>query len=224
MEDTMITTTTATTARSSRAGASPAPVAPAGRIGRTAALGLAALAFAAYPVLRGYGPETGMEGAALYARPAWLLAHLLGMAGFVLVATGLAGVDERAGRWATWGAFLVLPYYGAEAFGLHALGAEVLATGHGDMTAAADAFRYHPVALAMFTVGWAAFAAVGIRLIVLARRAGGASRWGLALTGIALLTYLPQFFLPPAGRVSHGLLLAAGLALLALSTRRTDLA
>lgn len=220
-----MTMTTTTTTRPGRAGASPAPAAPAVRIGRTAALGLAALAFAAYPVLRGYGPETGMEGAALYARPAWLLAHLLGMAGFVLVATGLADVDARAGRWATWGAFLVLPYYGAEAFGLHALGDQVLATGHGDMTAAADAFRYHPVALAMFTVGWAAFAAVGIRLIVLARRAVGTSRWGLALTGVALLTYLPQFFLPPAGRVAHGLLLAAGLALLALLplwTRRTD--
>ena len=123
----MTTTTTATTARSSRAAASAASSAPVGRIGSTAALalGLASLAFAAYPVLRGYGPETGMEGAALYARPAWLFAHLLGMAGFVLVATGLAGVDERAGRWATWGAFLVLPYYGAEAFGLHALGGPI---------------------------------------------------------------------------------------------------
>jgi hypothetical protein len=198
------------------------PVLGAGRYRTRAALALAALAFAAYPVLRGYGPETGMDGAALYARPAWLLAHVLGMAGFVLVATGLAGVDPRAGRWATWGAFLVLPYYGAEAFGLHALGTEVLATGHGDMTAAADAFRYHPAALAMFTAGWAAFAAVGTRLLVLARRAGGASRWGLALTGLALLTHLPQFFLPAAGRISHGLVLAVGLALLAVRTPRTD--
>jgi len=185
------------------------------------ALAAAGVAFAAYPVLRGFGPESGLAGAELYARPAWLLAHLLGMAGFVLAATGLAGVDARAGRWATWGAFGVLPYYGAEAFGLHALGIRVLETGHTDMTPPADLFRYEPVALTLFTLGWAAFAAVGVRLLVLARRADGVRRLGLVLTGAALATYLPQFFLAPAGRIGHGLVLATGLLVLAASLSRS---
>jgi hypothetical protein len=184
--------------------------------GATAALAAAGLAFAAYPVLRGYGTEAGMAGAELYARPAWLLAHLLGMAGFVLAATGLAAVDGRAARWATWGAFGVLPYYGAEAFGLHALGVRVVETGHADMTTAATLFRYQPVALTLFVLGWAVLAAVGVRLLGLARHERGVLRLGLVLTGVALATYLPQFFLAPVGRIGHGLVLATGLLLLAV--------
>ncbi|WP_344808076.1 hypothetical protein [Microlunatus ginsengisoli] len=182
-------------------------------------LGLAGLAFAAYPMLRGYGSETGLAGAALYARPAWVAAHLLGMVGFALLALGLSRIDERAGRWATWGAFAVLPYYGAEAFGLHALGLRAIQTGHADMTAASDMFRYQPVAITIFALGWIAFGAVGVRLLLLARRGGEAMlRAGLVLAGVALITYLPQFFLPPAGRIGHGLLLGIGLLLTAYAT------
>lgn len=50
---------------------------------RVSALVIAAIAFALYPMLRGSAPETGLSGAELYARPAWLLAHCLGMAGFI---------------------------------------------------------------------------------------------------------------------------------------------
>ncbi|HMM94334.1 hypothetical protein [Phycicoccus sp.] len=189
-----------------------------------AALATAAVAFAAYPALRGYGDETGLAGAALYARPTWVLAHLLGMLGFVLVATGLGAVDATAARWARWGAFGVLPYYGAEAYGLHALGLAVGRTGHADMTSAADLFRYQPVALTTFTLGWVAFAVAGVRLARLARRATAAARMGLLATATALVTYLPQFFLPPAGRVVHGLLLAAGLLLLAVTLARHEAA
>lgn len=181
----------------------------------TVALGMAGLSFAAYPMLRGYGSETGLAGAALYARPAWVAAHVLGMIGFALLALGLSAIDERAGRWATWGTFAVLPYYGAEAFGLHALGIRVLQTGHAEMTAAADMFRYQPAAISIFALGWIAFGAVGVRLLMLARRWTGAARVGLILTGVALLTYLVQFFLPSAGRIGHGLILAAGLLVLA---------
>jgi hypothetical protein len=182
------------------------------------ALGIAGLAFAAYPMLRGYGSEAGLAGAVLYARPAWVAAHLIGMIGFALLAVGLPAIDERAGRWATWGAFAVLPYYGAEAFGLHALGIRVLQTGHADMTATADMFRYQPVAITIFALGWIAFGAVGVRLLVVARRSAGVTRVGLILTGLALLTYLVQFFLPPVGRIGHGVVLAAGLLLLAYAT------
>ena len=35
------------------------------------------------------------------------------------------------------------------------------------------------------------------------------------LAGIALLTYLPQFFLPSAGRIGHGLVLGIGLLVIA---------
>jgi hypothetical protein len=187
-----------------------------------ASLLLAGACFAAYPVLRGYGDESGLRGAELFARDAWLLAHLMGMAGFVLVAYGLRVVDAFAHRWAMVGAFLVLPYYGAEAFGLHALGQRIVETGHSDMTEVADMFRYDAVAITMFALGWAAWSAVGVRLLVLLRQGVGGRRVGLALTGLALVTYLPQFFLAPAGRITHGLVLAAGLVMLAGAVATRD--
>jgi len=185
------------------------------------ALGVAGVAFVAYPILRGSAVETGLSGAALYARPAWVLAHVLGMLGFVLLAVGLPAIDERAGRWASWGTFAVLPYYGAEAFGLHALGVRVLQTGDADMTVTADMFRYQPVAITIFALGWLAFGAVGVRLLVLARGRRGALRVGLVLIGIALVTYLPQFFLPAAGRIGHGLVLGIGLLVTAYAVLRS---
>lgn len=184
------------------------------------ALAAAGLAFAAYPMLRGYGSEAGLTGAALYARPQWLLAHLLGMAGFVLAAFGLTRVDALAARAAGLGAVLVLPYYGAEAFGLHALGQRALATGDGDMIAAADIFRYQPVAMTIFALGLLSVAVAGARLLRLAGRGYDGRRVGLALTGLALLTYLPQFFVDPAGRIAHGLVLGLGLLALAVEVAR----
>ena len=180
-----------------------------------AALGLAGLAFAAYPMLRGSGSEAGMSGAELYARPAWLFAHVLGMVGFVAAGWGLGAVDRAAGRWAVAGAVLVLPFYGAEAYGLHALGRRAVETGDGSMVAAADMFRYEPVAVTTFTVGLLLVAAAGVRLLTRARRGHGGQRAGLLLTGLALVTYVPQFFGPIEGRIAHGVLLGAGLIALA---------
>lgn len=188
---------------------------PRDLLARAAALALAGVAFATYPAMRGYGSEIGLAGAELWARPAWLAAHVLGMAGFVLAGWGLAAVDHRAGRWGLLGAVLVLPYYGAEAFGLHALGRRAVETGDASMVAAADMFRYAPVALTTFALGLVFVAAAGLRLLVLVPRATAADRVGLSLVGVALVTYLPQFFVAPTGRVVHGVVLGVGLVVIA---------
>ncbi|HEY9290609.1 MAG TPA: hypothetical protein VIP98_04940, partial [Microlunatus sp.] len=116
------------------------------------------------------------------------------------------------------GAVLVLPYYGAEAFGLHALGQVALADQDAAMVAAADGFRYHPVAMTVFAAGLLALAACGVRMILLVRRPGSAlHRVGLVLAGLGLIAYLPQFFTPIEVRIGHGLLLGVGLLILAIS-------
>jgi hypothetical protein len=183
------------------------------------ALAVAGIAFAVYPMLRGAGSETGMSGADLYARPAWLVAHVLGMVGFVLTAWALTSLDRLAGTLAVAGTALVLPYYGAEAYGLHAIGRRVVETGDTSAVAAADLFRYEPVAMTTFAVGLLLLAAAGVRLVLMSRDHAGMVRWGLALTGITLATYLPQFFLPIEGRIGHGVLLGTGLLLLAARRR-----
>ncbi|WP_052337082.1 hypothetical protein [Nocardioides alkalitolerans] len=180
-------------------------------------LAAAGAALAAYPALRGYGPETGLAAAELWARPAWLWAHQLGMAGFVLAGLGIVTVDRWAGRALLVGAVLVLPYYGAEAYGLHALGRGMLASGDGSAAGAADLFRYEPVAMTLFAAGWAAMAAAGVRLLRLAGSGIDGQRIGLVLVGLGLVTYLPQFFGTPGLRVAHGAVVGVGLALLALT-------
>ena len=189
-------------------------------IGVTALIA-AAVAFSVYPVMRGFGSEAGLLGATLYARPAWLAAHCLGMVGFVLTAIGLRRIDEWAHRLAWAAAIGVLPYYGAEAFGLHALGTVALRNRDAGMIAAADGFRYQPVAMIIFGAGLILLALAGVRLLLLIRRpARIVDRSGLALTGLALLSYLPQFFAGIELRIVHGAVLAVGLLLLAASAPR----
>src|SRR5690606_4782971 len=97
----------------------------------TSAFVVAGLAFAAYPALRPYSDETSLDGAAAMASTAWVAAHSLGMVGFIALTLGvwaLHGLRPGASRAAaatvtlTWlGASLVLPYYGAETFGVRVI-------------------------------------------------------------------------------------------------------
>lgn len=185
-----------------------------------AALAVAAVAFALYPILRSSADEVGMTAAALYARPAWLLAHCLGMIGFITASWGLGRIDRMAGRIALAGTLLVLPYYGAEAYGLHAIGTLALRLHDPAGIPAADMFRYQPVAITTFGIGLALWAAAGVRLAFLLRRSSNLQRIGLLITGLALITYLPQFFLPIQFRIVHGIVFGIGMLVLAWTVVR----
>jgi len=180
-----------------------------------AALAVAAVAFALYPILRSSADEVGLTAAALYARPAWLLAHCLGMIGFITLSWGLGRMDRPAGGLAFGGTLLVLPYYGAEAYGLHAIGTLALRLHDPAGIPAADMFRYQPVAITTFGVGLLLLAATGVRLLFLLRRSSNVRRIGLVIAGFALIAYLPQFFLPIQFRIVHGIVFGVGLLVLA---------
>lgn len=194
--------------------------------------GTAGLAFAAYPALRPWGPEAGTEGALQLGSAAWLAAHVLGMVGFVALALALrsaaarpswpwSGRPVREAETRAWVAVaLLLPYYGAETYGLHAVGRHATSLDQPGLLAIADSFRYHPVAVTTFGLGLLVLALVGGRLAHGAWRAGGRVRAGALVAGVALATYLPQFFAPPEVRVAHGLALGLGLLLVAVGTRR----
>jgi len=188
----------------------------------TAALVIAAIAFALYPILRSSADEVGLSAAALYARPAWLLAHCLGMIGFLTAAWGLGRIDRLAGRLAFGGTVLVLPYYGAEAYGLHAIGVLALRLHDPSGIPAADMFRYQPVAITTFGIGLLLFAAAGVRLLFLLGRSSLLRRVGLMIAGLALIAYLPQFFLPIQFRIAHGVVFGIGLLALAWTTARQE--
>ncbi|OZC97281.1 hypothetical protein CH275_24255 [Rhodococcus sp. 06-235-1A] len=161
--------------------------------------------FAAYPALRPYSSEVGSAGADAFASSNWVLAHTFAMFGFV--ALGLAvvygGRRSDPAVVATWiGVGLVLPYYGAETFALHALGVDAAANSNPGLIDLADPIRYSTVQMVMFGVGLVSIAA---GLVIFALR----NRYAMVLAA-GFVLFLPQFYTPPAVRIAHGLLIAVG--------------
>ena len=202
------------------------------------ALAVAGVLFVLYPAVRPYSDETSLQGAAAFASNAWIVAHVLAMLGFVLVALGLLALyrtlrDTPAEGLAflalvsTWiGVGLTLPYYGAEAFGLHVLGQEAIRQQNASVLGLANDIRYGP-GIYLFGAG---LLLVGIGAILAAAavwRSGSLPRWSGSLFGLAFALFIPQFFASPPIRVAHGLLVTAGCVWLAVSiwqaqVRRTD--
>lgn len=183
---------------------------------------------AAYLLLRPYG-DTGDPGAAAaaYASTWWVVAHLCGalaLASFGRLALRLADVDggllSRSARTAALtGTVLVLPYYGAETFGLHAIGQQALA-GDSDVLTLVDAVRNHPAALTTFGLGMLLLAVAGVLMAVVWQRRGGTLAWAAWPLGLAMAAVLPQFYLPPVGRMAFGLAYAAAAAVLLTAVLR----
>jgi hypothetical protein len=197
------------------------------------ALAAAGVFFVLYPAIRPYSDETSLQGAAAFASSAWIVAHVLAMLGFVLVALGLLAL-YRALRdtpaeglaflalIATWiGVGLTLPYYGAEAFGLHAVGQEAIRQQSAAIMSLANDIRYGP-GIVLFGAGLVLLGLGAILAAVAVRRSGELPRWSGILFGLAFALFIPQFFGSPAIRVAHGLLTAAGCVWLAFAIWRAQ--
>ncbi|WP_300680445.1 hypothetical protein [Nocardioides sp.] len=185
---------------------------------------------ALYLLLRPYGDtRSDADLAAAVASTRWLVAHLCGMLALASagrLALRIHDLDPRpltaAARWTGLaGVVLVLPYYGAEAFALHVIGGSVP-----DPTTAADLVtqvRGQGLAMTMFGLGLAliAVAAVLIGLWWLRWVRGSATTSRLLVVApwpwvILTACVLPQFYLPPAGRIAFGVVyLVAALGFLA---------
>jgi hypothetical protein len=99
---------------------------------------ISGILFVLYPAIRPFSDETSLQGAAAFASTEWLVAHILAMIAFTLLPLGLLGfynsLQEGAVKslayWSVimcWiGIGLTLPFYGGEAYGLHALGQEAI--------------------------------------------------------------------------------------------------
>lgn len=193
-----------------------------------AAFALAGVAFIVYPLLRPYVPEEGLAGARSFAGAGWLVAHTAAMAGFVLLALALRSWAARPpGTWratsvrraelVAWLAVaFLLPYYGAEAFGLRAVGSYAVEHGAPEALSIADTFRMAPFEVTTFGVGLLLLAAVGVLLTMGLWHSGGLIRLAGAATGLGLVLFLPQFFGSAGLRIGHGFLLGAGLLALGM--------
>jgi hypothetical protein len=171
----------------------------------------AGLLFLLYPALRPWEDEATTQGAqAAMGSNLWVASHLFAMIGFILVPIALLRIHRTAAITFWVGAGLTLPYYGAEDFGLHELAAQP------NILELAEAIRYNPVAMTTFAVGLVTMGVAGI-MVALRLRTTAAI---LFAAGFAL--FLPQFFTPPAARIAHGVLLAAGCAWLAWESARSQ--
>lgn len=180
-------------------------------------LAVAGVVLAVYPALRPY-PDSGPA----WASPAWTAAHLLAVAGFVLLVAGVGAVwssvrDTRAERTAfaallTTGAGvgLTLPYYGAEVFGLHVIGQWSVRRGDPGLLAMADEMHFALPAMLTFAVGLLGVGAGGVLTAVALARSGRFQAWTGVPLALGLALYVPQFFGPPWLRLAHGLLVAVG--------------
>lgn len=219
------------------------PVRPTATASRSWASTLAAptigtgVLMAVYLLLRPYGDAAGGStpaAAAAFASPAWVAAHICGalaIASFARLALRLSDLDgggvARAARTLSLAAaVLTLPYYGAETFGLHAIGRAATAGDPGVLRLVAMV-RDQPAAVTMFGLGLLALSAGGVLVAIAwttwarAHHAGhlALGAWPLGLA-VALLPV--QYFLPPAGRMLFGVGYAAAAAVLLLAAVRRD--
>lgn len=109
-------------------------------LGGSLAFAVAGALFLIYPALRPYSEENAMAGAQAFASPAWVVSHLCAVVGFILLPLGLLALRTALTRESTtppagvafvvtwFGVGLTLPYYGAEAFALNALGERIVRT------------------------------------------------------------------------------------------------
>jgi hypothetical protein len=187
---------------------------------------VAGILFVAYPALRPFSSETGLEGAQAFASTNWIIAHSLAMAGFILLGLGLLGVCEElrgsAGqRLASWGMVLswigigmTLPYYGAEVFGLHAVGQAVVDRNNPDLMSIVNNIRWE-VGIFWILAGLTALG-VGVILFAIAIwRSGRMAKWSGIVLAIAFALYIPQFAAGQPLRIAHGVLLLVGALILA---------
>jgi hypothetical protein len=172
-------------------------------------LAVAGVLFLAYPALRPWEDETTTAGAAAaMGSNAWVASHLFAMIGFILVPIALLEIHRTAAITFWVGAGLTLPYYGAEDFGLHEIAAQP------NILELAEAVRYNPVAMTTFAVG---LVTMGVAAVVVALKLRTTAS---ILFAAGFVLFLPQFFTPPAARIAHGVLLAAGCVWLAWGSAR----
>ena len=204
------------------------------RLGSIALAGAGVL-FVLYPALRPFSDEASLQGAAAFGSTAWLAAHMLAMVGFILTTLGLHALHlslqaTRAERLAFWalivwwtGAGLTLPFYGGEAFGLHAIGQRALADRSAALVSLAGDVR-SGAGLLMFLAGLILLAAGAIVAATAIWRSRRLPKWSGVPFALAFGLYIPQFFGSQPIRVAHGLLVTAGCVLIAAAMwqRATD--
>jgi hypothetical protein len=187
--------------------------------------------FVLYPAIRPFSDETSLQAAQAFASPDWIVAHMLAMLAFTFVELGLLALylalqANPAERWAFWALVvsilaigLTLPFYGGEAFGLHAIGQEAVKEHNVALVSLASVVRSGPE-LVMFGVGLLLLAVAAIMTAFAVWKSGVLPRWSGVPFALGFALYIPQFYGTQPLRVAHGVLVAIGCLWIAVSLWR----
>jgi hypothetical protein len=184
-------------------------------------LSISGILFVLYPAIRPFSDEGSLKGAAAFASTEWLVAHMLAMVAFTLLPLGLLGLyhslqdtAEKSLAYSTVvlcmiGTGLTLPFYGGEAYGLHAIGQEALRQQSTDLVSLADVVRSGP-GLIMFVIGILLLTIAAIIVAITIWRSGSYQKWSGIPFALGMALYIPQFFAGQPIRIAHGLLVTLG--------------
>lgn len=192
---------------------------PRARMGALA-FALAGVLFVIYEAAAPRLDQTTLEGAESWTSAGWTVAHLAAIVGLILIPLGYGALrghlegtpNEKTAFMAATigyiGSALTISYYGAEVYGLKAIGERAVADGDATLTEVGDAFRYDPTAMTVFAIGLALIAVAAVLAAVAVWRSGTLRKWSGVPLAALLVTMLPQYFLPHAGRIAWGALVA----------------
>jgi hypothetical protein len=201
-------------------------------------LATSALLLAAFPLVRPFGDRTSnlTAVAETIASSSWVVSHMLGALGFVLLPIGLFGLynclrDGPAESWAfqglslsSAGVGLFLPIFGSEAFALRAIGNAALSQNNTELLVLAQSIRTGPQ-FSFLISGLSLLALGAVSIGVGVWKSGTLPKWAGILLAAGLALFFP--LLPQAVRIVDGLLTGVGGVWLAgsiwLLTRRHTL-
>ncbi|MDN3239012.1 hypothetical protein [Glycomyces tritici] len=190
---------------------------PRARMGALA-FALAGVLFVVYEAAAPRLDQTTLEGAESWTSASWSIAHIAAIVGLILFPLGYGALrghlegtrnEKTAFAAATIGyigSALTISYYGAEVYGLKAIGQRAVEDGDATMAEVGEAFRYDPTAMGVFLIGLVLIAVAAVLAAVAVWRSGTLNKWSAVPLAVLLVTMLPQFFLPHSGRIAWGAL------------------
>ncbi len=190
---------------------------------------LSGIFFLLFPVVRPFFDETTLSGAQQFASERWLVAHSLGIFGFIFLQLGFFGLyllfrGTRSEKYAfasiviiIVGAGLTLPFFGAETFSLQVVGRAAVTINDASLIPLINQIRFGPGLLFIFS-GLILVIISTIIIAVAAWVSGIMPKWAGIPLAVGFLFFLPLLQGDPSFqwmRIADGFLIMLGCFLLA---------
>ncbi|WP_199034665.1 hypothetical protein [Glycomyces salinus] len=181
-------------------------------------MAIAGILFTVYETAAPRADQTTLDGAASWASTGWAVGHIAAIIGLALIplawgalrghldGTPLEKPASLAAAIGYMGSALSISYYGAETYGLKAIGERAVAEGDAGLTEVGEAFRMDATAVTVFGVGLVLIAVAAILAASVVWRSGTMNRWSAVPMAVAMVSYLPHFYLPHPARIAWGAL------------------